>query len=178
MNKMVNKMENNNCLEEYITLGLKIGLEVHQQLNTEEKLHCHCKNITKTIEESKYEFMRYLRPKPDYYGNIDLASIEQTKSNRKYIYKAYENNCLVELDEGDPFPINSEALTLSLIISKYLNMTPVEIIHVMRKIIVDGSSTSGFQRTSFISGCGILNTKSGTCKITSLCLEEDSCTKL
>lgn len=174
-NKNMNKINEYNI--DYSNLELKIGLEVHQQLNTIEKLHCHCKNNYNN-NEIKYKFIRYLYPKSDQEGNVDIAAIDQIKSHRKYSYLSHNNNCLVELDETYPFPINKDALDISLIIAKYLSMDPVDTIHVMRKIIIDGSTTSGFQRTSFIAGFGFLNTDFGNCRISSLCLEEDSCTKI
>ena len=170
---------NNEYDIDYNSIGLKVGLEVHQQLNTIEKLHCHCKNNNNNNSDIlKYEFTRYLYPKSDIDGNIDIAAVEQIKSYKKFHYKSHENNCLIELDESYPFPINKDALDISFIIAKFLNMEPVDMIYVMRKIIIDGSTTSGFQRTSFIAGSGHLKTEFGECIISSLCLEEDSCTKL
>ena len=48
----------------------------------------------------------------------------------------------------------------------------------MRKTVVDGSNTSGFQRTTLISTDGKLSTEGGPVGIDVLCLEEDSARKL
>ena len=48
----------------------------------------------------------------------------------------------------------------------------------MRKTVVDGSNTSGFQRTTLISTDGTLSTEGGSVGIDVLCLEEDSARKL
>ena len=53
-----------------------------------------------------------------------------------------------------------------------------KMIQTMRKTVVDGSNTSGFQRTSLISTGGLLETKEGQVGVEVLCLEEDSARKL
>jgi Glu-tRNA(Gln) amidotransferase subunit E-like FAD-binding protein len=44
----------------------------------------------------------------------------------------------------------------------------------MRKTVIDGSNTSGFQRTALIARDGYVNTAHGRIGIDSICLEEDS----
>jgi len=44
----------------------------------------------------------------------------------------------------------------------------------MRKTVIDGSNTSGFQRTVLIARDGWIITKSGRVGIQSICLEEDA----
>ena len=48
----------------------------------------------------------------------------------------------------------------------------------MRKTVVDGSNTSGFQRTSLIATDGVLETSEGPVGVDVVCLEEDSARKL
>jgi glutamyl-tRNA(Gln) amidotransferase subunit E len=48
----------------------------------------------------------------------------------------------------------------------------------MRKTVVDGSNTSGFQRTTLVSTNGQLITKTGEVGVSVICLEEDSARKL
>ena len=48
----------------------------------------------------------------------------------------------------------------------------------MRKTVVDGSNTSGFQRTSLIATDGVLSTEEGPVGVDVVCLEEDSARKL
>jgi glutamyl-tRNA(Gln) amidotransferase subunit E len=50
--------------------------------------------------------------------------------------------------------------------------------HVMRKIVVDGSNTSGFQRTAFLASDGYIETSDGRCGIDSLCVEEEAAQKV
>lgn len=163
---------------DYEKLGLMVGLEIHQQLDTKEKLHCSCSNTIRDESDSNFEFFRYLRPKSGISGVIDPAAVEQTMAKRPSVYKGFDSVCLGEMDEEAPLPLNSEALETALVVSKMFNMVLVDKVYVMRKIIVDGSSPTGFQRTSFISGSGSLKTESGTCRIATMSLEEDSATSL
>lgn len=163
---------------DYEKIGLMVGLEIHQQLDSAEKLHCHCPNHTMKEEDITFEFMRYLRPKANNLGMLDAAVVEQTKSGRKYIYKGYENVCLGDIDEESPATMNPEALDIGLTIAKYFRMVTVDNIQVMRKIIVDGSGVTGYQRTSYIAGHGLVETPEGNCRIASLCVEEDSAPSL
>ncbi|MEM2387079.1 MAG: Glu-tRNA(Gln) amidotransferase GatDE subunit E, partial [Candidatus Bathyarchaeia archaeon] len=58
---------------DYAQLGLKVGLEVHQQLDTHTKLFCHCKpELFK--EEPEITFLRRLRPTQSELGQIDPAA--------------------------------------------------------------------------------------------------------
>lgn len=159
---------------DYDKIGLKCGLEIHQQLDTKEKLFCRCPTILRDTEESNLEFFRYIRPATSEMGETDLAALEQSKLNRKYIYKAYDTTCLVEYDEEPPNEIDKEVLNTSLTIAKLLNMQPVDQMHVMRKIVVDGSNTTGFQRTAFLASGGFLDTSKGHVGMDTLCIEEES----
>ena len=53
-----------------------------------------------------------------------------------------------------------------------MNAKPVTALQAMRKTVVDGSNTSGFQRTTLIANQGVLETKSGNVGIDVICLEE------
>ncbi len=163
---------------DYIELGLKCGLEIHQQLDSKEKLFCKCPTMIRNTDESNFEFFRYLRPTASEMGETDRAALEQTKVKRKYVYKAYDTNCLVENDDEPPRELNSEALAISLSITKLFNMHPVDQLHMMRKIVVDGSNTSGFQRTAFLANGGYLETSKGKVGVDVLCLEEEAAQKI
>lgn len=162
----------------YEAIGLMVGLEIHQQVDSPTKLHCRCPNIYREPEESTHEIRRYLRPKANNLGMMDRAVVEQTQANRQNRYKVFDTTCLGDIDEAGPAPVSPEALKTTLEVSKILHMTPVDRAHVMRKIIVDGSGPAGFQRTTFIAGNGWIETESGKCRIASLCLEEESAPKM
>jgi glutamyl-tRNA(Gln) amidotransferase subunit E len=163
---------------DYSELGLKAGLEIHQQLDSKAKLFCRCPTLIREIGDSNFEFFRYLRATESEMGEKDRAAVEQTKIRRKYIYKAYDTTCLIENDEEPPRELNKEALEISLEVAKLFKMKPVDQMHVMRKIVVDGSNTSGFQRTAFLASDGYIETSSGRCGIDSLCVEEEAAQKI
>ncbi len=72
-------------------------------------------DLIRDIEDSDFEFFRYLRATESEMGEKDRAAVEQTKIRRKYIYKAYDTTCLVENDEEPPGgELNREALDISL----------------------------------------------------------------
>ena len=115
----------------YEKLGLKIGLEVHQQLNTDEKLFCPCK-CDLTSKNPEFKVLRNLRPTQSELGKIDRAAFEEAKRKLSFIYEAYTHEtCLVEVDEEPPHPLNIEALEISLILASLLNMHDVEFVHNM-----------------------------------------------
>jgi len=163
---------------DYAGLGLKCGLEIHQQLDSKQKLFCRCPTLIRETGESTYEFFRYLRPTASEMGETDRAALEQSKLKRKYVYKGYDTTCLVENDDEPPKELDREALDIALSISKLLKMKPVDQVHVMRKIVVDGSNTSGFQRTAFLGKDGHLETSVGPVGVGVLCLEEEACQKI
>ncbi|MDO8726553.1 MAG: Glu-tRNA(Gln) amidotransferase subunit GatE [Candidatus Methanoperedens sp.] len=163
---------------DYRALGLKSGLEIHQQLDTKEKLFCGCPTILRDTKESNFEFFRYLRPTQSEMGVVDRAALEEMKLTKKFIYKAYDTTCLVENDEEPPRELNQEAVECSLIIARMLNMNIVDELYTMRKIVIDGSNTSGFQRTGLVATAGYLETSSGRVGIDVLCLEEEAAQKV
>ncbi len=156
---------------DYRTIGLKAGIEIHQQLDTKEKLFCRCPTLLRKTEEHQGGFFRYLRATESEMGEIDQAAKEEMKREREFHYYTYDTTCLVEYDEEPPTPLNEEALCLCLTISKLLHMTPIEQVHVMRKLVIDGSNTSGFQRTALVAVNGTLP---GGGIIETICLEEEA----
>jgi glutamyl-tRNA(Gln) amidotransferase subunit E len=163
---------------DYNELGLKAGLDIHQQIDSKEKLFCRCPTVIRYVRDSDFEFSRYLRATESEMGEKDRAAVEQTKIRRKFIYKAYDTTCLIENDEEPPRELNKEALDISLVVAKLFHMKPVDQMHVMRKIVVDGSNTSGFQRTAFLANNGYIETSEGLCGIESLCIEEEAAQKI
>lgn len=156
---------------DYKTLGLVAGIEIHQQLDTAEKLFCHCPTTLRDTPEHCGEFCRYLRATVSEMGEIDRAAREEMKHDRLFHYYAYDTTCLVENDEEPPAPVNNEALSVCLTIAKMFGMTPVPQVHTMRKLVIDGSNTSGFQRTALVAFNGALP---GGGRIETICLEEEA----
>jgi len=156
---------------DYKTAGLTAGIEIHQQLNTREKLFCHCQTLLRDSSEHSGEFFRYLRVTESEMGEIDRAAQEEMKRERKFHYYTYDTTCLVEHDEEPPAPLNDEALSVCLTIAKMFGMTPVQQVHTMRKLVIDGSNTSGFQRTALVALNGALP-QGG--EIETICLEEEA----
>lgn len=163
---------------DYKALGLRSGLEIHQQLATRCKLYCNCPPVDREVVNSNFEFFRYLRARESELGEVDRAAAEQAMVKRKFLYKAYDTTCLIENDEEPPRPLNHEALGVALKASLMLNMTPVDEVFTMRKIVVDGSNTTGFQRTCFVASGGYLETAMGKVGVDTLCLEEDAASKV
>jgi glutamyl-tRNA(Gln) amidotransferase subunit E len=163
---------------DYAALGLKSGLEIHQQLATAHKLYCRCPPLDRDAKDSNFEFFRYLRARESELGEVDRAAAEQALARKKFLYKTYDTTCLIENDEEPPRPLNAEALAVALKAALMLNMPPVDEVFTMRKIVVDGSNTSGFQRTCFVASGGFLETVSGRVGVDTLCLEEDAASKV
>jgi glutamyl-tRNA(Gln) amidotransferase subunit E len=156
---------------DYKALGLVAGIEIHQQLDTREKLFCHCPTTLREIADHNGEFFRYLRATVSEMGEIDRAAQEEMKHDRKFQYYTYDTTCLVENDEEPPALVNNEALSICLTIAKMFGMTPVPQVHTMRKLVIDGSNTSGFQRTALVAFNGALPDGG---HIDTICLEEEA----
>ncbi|ELY76314.1 Glu-tRNA(Gln) amidotransferase subunit GatE [Natrinema gari] len=159
---------------DYEALGLVAGLEIHQQLDTATKLFCQCPTDRREPEESTRSFTRYLHPTRSELGELDDAAVEESKVDREFEYLAYDTTCLVEEDDEPPHELDAEALETTLEVAQLMDMTPVDQAHVMRKIVVDGSNTTGFQRSSLIATGGAIETNEGTVGIEDLMLEEES----
>jgi glutamyl-tRNA(Gln) amidotransferase subunit E len=99
-------------------------------------------------------------------------------TRKKFIYKSYDTTCLIENDEEPPMPLNPEALDTALKASVLFNMHPADEVFTMRKIVVDGSNTTGFQRTCFVASNGFIETPSGRVGMDTVCLEEDAASKI
>jgi len=158
---------------DYDELGLKAGLEIHQQLDTDTKLFCECPTLLRD-DEPTHEFERYLHPTKSELGEIDQAALEESRVDRKFTYEAYDTTCLVEEDEEPPRPMNRDAVEVSLEIAETFDMERVDHAHVMRKIVIDGSNTTGFQRTSLVAHDGVVETSEGDVRVDALALEEEA----
>jgi len=159
---------------DYQKTGLKVGLEIHQQLDTSAKLFCKCKpELFK--EEPEITFLRRLRPTQSELGQVDPAAYFEFQKGVKILYEANkETSCLVEMDEEPPHPLNMEAVETSLTAALMMKAKPVEEIHVMRKTVIDGSNTTGFQRTCVTALNGEVKVGKKTVPIQHISLEEDA----
>ena len=157
---------------DYAKVGLKCGLEIHQQLDAR-KLFCECPSILR-LDEPDFRISRKLHAVAGESGEIDAAASYQVSLDKNFVYEGYSTTCLVEIDESPPTQINQDALKVALQISLLLNAKIFPITQIMRKTVVDGSNTSGFQRTVLIARDGWIETKYGKVGIDSVCLEEDA----
>ncbi len=163
---------------DYEDTGLKVGLEIHQQLDTSAKLFCKCKpELFK--EEPEITFLRRLRPTQSELGQIDPAAYFEFQKGVKILYEANSaTSCLVEMDEEPPHPLNMEAVEIALTAALMMNAKPVDEIHVMRKTVIDGSNTTGFQRTCVIALNGEVRVGEKKVPIEHVSLEEDAARKM
>jgi glutamyl-tRNA(Gln) amidotransferase subunit E len=154
-------------------INLKVGFEIHQQLSTKSKLFCNCH--CEETEKYGFNFIRKLRPTQSELGIYDPAALFEFMKMRTIKYHAATgSSCLVEADEEPPHEVNKEAIETALIFSLALQSRIIDEIHVMRKIVIDGSNTSGFQRTMLIAAGGYLNINNKKVGVQSICLEEDA----
>jgi len=163
---------------DYEDLGLVAGLEIHQQLDTETKLFCECPTEARDPEHATERFTRYLHPTRSELGEIDEAALEESRVQREFEYLAYDSTCLVEADEEPPHRVDREAMETALQIAALLDMDPVDQVHVMRKIVIDGSNTSGFQRTMQVASDGAVDTDHGRVRVEDIMLEEESARRI
>lgn len=162
---------------DYKKLGLKCGIEIHQQLDTH-KLFCSCPS---TLRDDKPDFTveRKMRAVAGELGDVDPAAIQEFLRDRTLVYEFYQDtNCLVELDEEPPHEVNGDALRTVAKIAMLLNAKVVDELQVMRKTVIDGSNTSGFQRTILVATDGYVETTQGKVGIPFICLEEDAARKI
>jgi len=151
---------------------LKCGLEIHQRLDAG-KLFCDCAGEAKG--KARMEVLRRLHPVASELGEVDVAAQFEALRNRSFSYQFFDDaSCLVELDEEPPHALNRRALEAALEVALLLKASIVDEVHVMRKIVIDGSNTGGFQRTAVIALNGRIETSRGSVGIPTICLEEES----
>ena len=159
---------------DYKQLGLKCGLEIHQQLEGK-KLFCHCPT---QLREDAPDFVikRKLRAVAGEEGAVDVAAKQEQLKGRTFAYQGYDDStCLVETDCEPPHEMNTQSLYTALQLCKMVEAEVFPVVQVMRKTIVDGSNTSGFQRTALAARNGKISTSTGEVRITNISVEEDSC---
>lgn len=163
---------------DYEKVGLKVGLEIHQQLDAKAKLFCDCKpELFK--EEPEVRLLRRLRPTQSELGQVDPAAFFEFQKGVKILYEANTvSSCLVEMDEEPPHPLNRESVEIVLTLALMMDASPVDEIHVMRKTVIDGSNTTGFQRTCVVALGGHVDAGGRVIPIQHVSLEEDAARKM
>ncbi len=159
---------------DYQRLGLKCGIEIHQQLEGS-KLFCQCETSIRD-DDPHFAVQRQIRAVVGELGQVDIAAAQEMAKHKTFTYQGYvDSTCEIELDETPPRPLNTQALTAAIQVSKLMQASIVDSMQVMRKTVVDGSNTSGFQRTALLSRNGSITTQKGPIGIQTIVLEEDSC---
>lgn len=161
---------------DWAQIGFRCGLEIHQQLATR-KLFCGCRTDARAFDDDHPDFrlVRWLRPTQSELGEVDAAALAEARRNKRFEYRgAHGYACLVDADEEPPHPGNEAALDAALTMALLLDSQLLEEIEWMRKIVIDGSNTAGFQRTALVAVGGRVDGVG----IQTLCLEEDSARKI
>ncbi len=158
-------------------LGFRAGIEVHHQIRSERKLFCHCPpTLEKDPENMDYSFYRYFRPVLGEMGDFDPGMLVEFEKGYKVIYYACERNtCTYEMDETPPFYPDIEAIKEGFVLALYFNCSALaEEIVVNRKQYLDGSITTGFQRTFIVGRDGWVPVNGKKVRITNVYIEEDA----
>lgn len=166
-------MEENRKLD-YEKIGLKSGLEIHQQLDVGSKLFCHCPAYLRS-DTPDIIVRRKLHKIAGETGEVDSAVEYESNLSKDFVYEGYKDTtCLLEYDETPPYPVSGGALDEAIKIALLLNCEIYPVVQIMRKMVIDGSNTSGFQRTFLIGHDGYVETSFGKVGIDSVALEEDA----
>jgi len=152
------------------------GIEIHQQLNTK-KLFCSCES--ELSEENTSTYFRRLRPTAGESGIFDRAAVAESKRQLGFRYQLPPRvSCLGDLDEEPPNRGNEDAMDIVLTFAAMVNAKIIDEVYVMRKIVVDGSGPSGYQRTAMVAVNGYIDINGKKIDIQTICLEEDSARKV
>ncbi|MFH1590732.1 MAG: Glu-tRNA(Gln) amidotransferase subunit GatE [archaeon] len=159
---------------EYETLGFMCGIEIHQQLEGK-KLFCGCPTIIRK-DKPDYSIRRELRVSSGEMGGVDAAAKHEQSKEKHFIYQGYHGStCMVENDEEPPHPVNPVALQAAIQICSMIHATVVDEVQFMRKTVIDGSNTSGFQRTALVGVDGYIEVMGKKISVPTICLEEEAC---
>ena len=161
--------------EDYANIGLKCGLEIHQQLLTERKLFCRCP-AGRYSNDYDAEILRHMRPTLSELGEYDGTALMEKKTRKNIYYRIHQDTvCTYEMDDTPPFFMDEQALDIAIEIGLLLRLNMVSELHIARKQYLDGSIPTGFQRTTIIGVDGWIPYKGRRIGIRQLGLEEDAC---
>jgi glutamyl-tRNA(Gln) amidotransferase subunit E len=161
--------------QRWADLGLKVGLEIHQQVLTRRKLFCRC---PAGLYRSEYdaEILRHMRPTLSEMGEYDGTALMEKKTRKNIYYRIHHDTvCTYEFDDTPPFFIDDEALDIALEVALLLRLNMVDELHIARKQYLDGSIPTGFQRTTIVGVGGWIPFQDRKIRIRQLGLEEDAC---
>ncbi len=162
--------------DDYRKLGFRAGIEIHQQLDTKNKLFCRCPSPQPPYDDSyQIEISRTLRPALSELGEIDPSILMEYKSKKEIIYRINrETVCLYELDQSPPFEINQYALDIVISYCLKFKARIVDEIYICRKYHLDGSIPSGYQRTAMVGIDGEYWLKGKKIRLPEITIEEDA----
>ncbi|MBN1944314.1 MAG: Glu-tRNA(Gln) amidotransferase subunit GatE [Bradymonadales bacterium] len=161
--------------DDYRALGFRSGLEVHQQLFTQNKLFCRCP-AGRYSPVYHAEILRHMRPTLSELGEYDGTALMEFKTKKEIIYRLHRDTvCTYEMDDAPPFLLDDEALDHALEIAHLLNCNIVGELHITRKQYLDGSIPTGFQRTTIVGTDGYILVGGRRIGVRQLGLEEDAC---
>ncbi|HBI80928.1 MAG TPA: Glu-tRNA(Gln) amidotransferase GatDE subunit E [Bacteroidales bacterium] len=165
---------------DYERIGFKSGLEVHQQLKTQQKLFCRCPaGVYHDDNDYHAEIIRHMRPTLSEMGEYDGTALMEFKTRKEIVYRINnKTTCTYEIDDTPPFPINREALEIALEISLLCRFNIVGEVHITRKQYLDGSIPTGFQRTAILGVEGEIQLKNKKVGLIQLSIEEDACREI
>jgi glutamyl-tRNA(Gln) amidotransferase subunit E len=160
---------------DYQQIGLRVGLEVHQQLLTEQKMFCRCPAGMYT-EQHDGVMLRHMRPTLSELGEYDGTALMEFKTKKNIVYLLHKSNvCTYEMDDTPPFIVNRRAVDIAIEQCLMLGCDVVDEVHIARKQYLDGSIPTGFQRTAIVGVNGRLPFRGRELTVIQVSVEEDSC---
>ena len=161
--------------DDYDAIGLRCGLEIHQQILTKRKLFCRCP-AGHYGNDYDAVILRHMRPTLSELGEYDGTALMEKKTKKNIFYRIHQDTvCTYEMDDTPPFFMDEEALDIALEVALLLRLNMVDELHIARKQYLDGSIPTGFQRTTIVGVEGWIPYKDRKIRIAQLGLEEDAC---